>query len=46
VGKNEVDIILVKNKNIIPIEVKYKSQLKKDDFSGLNYFINKNKIAT
>jgi predicted AAA+ superfamily ATPase len=45
-NKKEVDIILIKDKKIIPIEVKYKSQLKKNDFDGLNFFIKKNKLSS
>lgn len=44
--KKEVDIILIKDKNIIPIEIKYKSQLKKNDFDGLNFFMKKNKLSS
>lgn len=43
-NKKEVDMILIKDKKIIPIEVKYKSQLKKNDFDWLNFFIKKNKL--
>jgi hypothetical protein len=45
-NKKEVDIILIKNKNIIPIEIKYKSQLKKNDFDWLNFFIKKNNLSS
>lgn len=45
-NKKEVDIIYIKDKNIIPIEVKYKSQLKKNDFDWLNFFIKKNKLTS
>ena len=39
--KKEVDIILTNNQDIIPIEIKYKTQLDKNDFDGLNVFMKK-----
>jgi predicted AAA+ superfamily ATPase len=45
-GKKEIDFI-VKDKEILPIEVKAKANLRKDDFDNLNYFIKKfkNKVS-
>ena|SRR3989338_2574108 len=36
----EVDFILKKEGNIIPIEIKFKEDLKSTDFSGLNVFLD------
>lgn len=36
----EVDFIIEKDGKIIPLEVKFKNELKTSDFSGLNVFIN------
>lgn len=35
----EVDFILEKDGNVIPIEIKFKEDLKSNDFSGLNNFL-------
>jgi len=39
----EVDIVLDRGAELIPIEVKHKTQTKSSDFSGLEYFINEYK---
>ncbi len=44
-GNKEVDF-LIKNKEILPIEVKSKTQLKDEDLDNLNYFIKKFKNKT
>jgi predicted AAA+ superfamily ATPase len=36
----EVDFILENEQNIVPVEVKFKEDLKSNDFSGLNNFLN------
>lgn len=36
----EVDFVLENNGEVIPIEIKFKQELKSDDFSGLNNFFN------
>jgi predicted AAA+ superfamily ATPase len=45
-GKKEIDFI-VKDREILPIEVKAKANLHKEDFDNLNYFIKKfkNKVG-
>ncbi len=39
--KHEVDFVEIKNNEIIPIEVKYKNKLSKDDFRNLVLFSKK-----
>ena len=38
---HEVDFIEVKNKSVLPVEVKYKSNIRNDDFSNLAVFCHK-----
>ena len=37
-NRNEVDFILENNGLLVPMEIKYKSSLKSEDFKGLKYF--------
>jgi predicted AAA+ superfamily ATPase len=41
--KHEVDIVLEKNKKLIPVEVKYSKEIQKKDLTGLLRFMNENK---
>ncbi|MBU0929882.1 MAG: ATP-binding protein [Nanoarchaeota archaeon] len=43
-NKQEVDLILEENKKIIPIEIKFKKNLKSDDEIGLKVFLEKYKL--
>ena len=36
----EVDFVIEKNGEVIPVEIKFKEELKSSDFSGLNNFFN------
>ena len=40
-NKHEVDVILKRHNELTPIEIKFKTELKKDDFIGINKFIEK-----
>jgi len=42
--KEEVDIVMEKNKEIIPIEVKYRNQITKKDVKSLRKFMKKFKV--
>lgn len=39
--KNEVDLVLERDKNIFPVEVKYKNEIHRRDLNGLYSFIRK-----
>ncbi len=43
-GGKEVDLILLNKKEVIPIEVKNKTNLDKEDIKNLIYFLKKNKL--
>ena len=38
-NKHEVDVILKRHNELTPIEIKFKTELKKDDFIGINKFV-------
>jgi len=38
---NEVDIVFLRNKNLLPIEVKFKSKVDKKELKGLFSFMDK-----
>jgi len=42
-NKHEVDVIIEQGQNKIPLEIKYKNKLKKEDYIGLNAFLNEYK---
>lgn len=42
--KQEVDLVIVKDDEIKPIEIKYKSNIKKKDINGLSHFMKKYNI--
>ncbi|BBL45517.1 AAA+ superfamily ATPase [Nanobdella aerobiophila] len=43
-NNKEIDCILLKENNIIPIEIKYKNNIKDNDIKNLKYFLNKYNI--
>ena len=43
-GKKEVDIILERNKKLVPAEVKYSKEIEKKDLRGLLRFMVENKV--
>lgn len=43
-NEKEIDFLKIKDKKIIPIEVKNKEELSKDDFRHLKYFLTKYKL--
>lgn len=43
-GKNEVDIILEQNKRLVPIEVKFRKEIKNKDMNGLHRFMDENDL--
>jgi hypothetical protein len=43
-NKNEVDVVAVINKKIIPVEVKYTDRIVKSDLSGLRKFMDEFKV--
>ena len=40
----EIDLVLVNNKGVIPIEIKNKTNLSKEDLKNMIYFLKKNKL--
>ena len=42
-GKNEVDIVLERNKKLVPVEVKYSKEIEKKDLRGLLRFMSEGK---
>lgn len=42
--EKEVDFLIIKKKKIIPLEVKNKTKIRKEDLKHLVYFLEKNKI--
>ena len=43
---NEIDIIVVKDKKVIPVEIKYRENIDKNDLKSINVFMNKYKQKT
>jgi len=42
--KDEVDMVYIKDQKVIPVEIKIKSSLRKDDFRGIVNFMRRHKI--
>lgn len=45
-GQKEVDLILEKPGKLLPIEVKYQSQIRREDFKNLKFFMERFKCPT
>jgi len=41
----EIDLIIKKDKEIIPLEVKYREEIKREDLSSLLYFMERQKVC-
>ncbi len=42
-GRNEVDVVLEQNKKLVPLEIKYRKEIGKNDLKGLLRFMKENK---